>query len=65
MEEMEKKEVLVVASKVKGYIRTKSTMNTSATVLDVLTEKVRQLCDSAIAKAQAEGRKTVLDRDFS
>jgi hypothetical protein len=60
----EKKEVLVVASKVKGYIREKSTMNTSASVMEVLTGKVRELCDQAIAKAQAEGRKTVMDRDF-
>jgi histone H3/H4 len=60
----EKKEVLVVASKVKSYIRDKSTMNTSASVMEVLTGKVRELCDQAIAKAQSEGRKTVMDRDF-
>ena len=60
----EKKDVLVVASKVKAYIRDKSTMNTSAAVMEVLTGKVRELCDQAVAKAQAEGRKTVMDRDF-
>jgi hypothetical protein len=30
----------------------------------VLSERVRGLCDAAIAKAKGEGRKTVLDRDF-
>jgi hypothetical protein len=60
----EKKDVLVVASKVKAYIKEKSTMNTSAAVMDILTGKVREICDQAIAKAQAEGRKTVMDRDF-
>jgi histone H3/H4 len=29
-----------------------------------LSESVRELCDRAIEKARAEGRKTVLDRDF-
>jgi histone H3/H4 len=57
-------EVLVVASKLKNYIRAKSGMNTSASVLEVLSGKVRQLCDQAIENARADGRKTVKDRDF-
>lgn len=57
-------EILVVASKLKNYIRAKSGMNTSASVLGVLSEKVRQLCDQAIESARADGRKTVKDRDF-
>ena len=60
----EKGEVLVVASKVKGYIRARSGMNTSATVLDALSTKLRALCDEAIERAKADGRKTVMDRDF-
>ncbi len=63
MEEM-KKETLVVASKLKGYIKTKAGLNTSAAVMEVLSEKLRQLCDDAITKAQQDGRKTVMDRDF-
>ncbi len=59
-----KKEVLVVASKLKGYIKTKAGMNTSAAVMEVLSDRLRQLCDEAIAKAQQDNRKTVLDRDF-
>jgi histone H3/H4 len=40
-------------------------MNTSASVMDVLSDYVRVLCDRAIDNARSEGRKTVLDRDFS
>ena len=57
-------EVLIVASKLKNYIRAKSGMNTSASVMDALSAKVRQLCDQAIENAKREGRKTVMDRDF-
>lgn len=58
------KEVLVVASKIKNYIKEAGEMNTSAAVMDVLSEKVRKLCEDAVAKARNEGRKTVMDRDF-
>jgi histone H3/H4 len=57
-------EVLVVASKLKNYIRTKSGMNTSAAVMGALSNRIRQLCDQAIENARREGRKTVMDRDF-
>ena len=57
-------ETLIVASKLKDYIRAKSDMNTSASVMDVLSDIVRRECDKAIDKARQEGRKTVLDRDF-
>ncbi len=57
-------EILIVASKLKHYIRDKSDMNTSASVMDRLSEIVRELSDKAIDNARAEGRKTVLDRDF-
>jgi len=57
-------EVLVVASKLKNYIRAKSGMNTSSAVMEALSNKIRQLCDQAIENAKSEGRKTVMDRDF-
>ena len=56
-------EVMVIASKVKAYIKA-SGLNTSAAVMSVLTDKVRALCDEAISSARNDGRKTVLDRDF-
>ena len=58
-------EVLVVASKVKTYIKTSGDMKTSGNVLEVLSDRIRQLCDQAIEAARSDGRKTVLDRDFS
>ncbi len=61
---MSDNEVLVVASKLKGYIKDKSGMKTSAGVLQVLSDRIRTLCDEAIATAESDGRKTVLDRDF-
>lgn len=57
-------EVIVVASKLKAYIREKSGMNTSAAVMQRLSDRVRQLCDRAIENAKNDGRKTVMDRDF-
>ena len=58
------KDVLVVVSKLKAYIKARSGMNTSDGVTDVLSNQIRKLCDAAIEVAQADGRKTVLDRDF-
>ncbi len=60
----EKTEVLVVASKLKAYIKAKSSMNTSGAVIDAVSAKVRALCDQAMENAKREGRKTVMDRDF-
>jgi histone H3/H4 len=57
-------EILVVVSKLKAYIKTKADMNTSGEVLDYLSDKLRALCDQAIQKARADGRKTVMARDF-
>jgi hypothetical protein len=57
-------EVLVVVSKVKAYIKARSDMNTAAELMDTLSEKLRTLCDQAIASARADGRKTVMSRDL-
>lgn len=59
------KEILVVVSKLKGYIRDQSEMNTSDSVMDTLSDKLRELCDEAIERARKAGRKTVMDRDFT
>jgi hypothetical protein len=56
-------DVLIVMSKLKGYIKTKSELRTSDGVADPLSEHVRAICRKAIASAQANGRTTVLDRD--
>ncbi len=57
-------DVLVVASKLKAYVRARSGMNTSDGVMEALSDFLRALCDDAIRKAGADGRKTVMDRDF-
>lgn len=57
-------EILIVASKLKNYIRNISDFNTSADVMSALSDIVRKECDRAIEKAQRDGRKTVMGRDF-
>ena len=59
------KEILVVASKLKKYIRSTAGMSTAANVAPALSDTIRNLCDQAIEKAKAEKRKTVMDRDFA
>lgn len=58
-------EVLVIASRIKEYIQMRSEYNTSAGVMDVLSDHLRNLCDRGIENARADGRKTVMDRDFN
>ena len=61
---MSDSEVLVVVSKLKNYIKSQSGMNTLGNAAPAVSAMVRQLCDDAIARAQKDGRKTVMDRDF-
>lgn len=57
------REILIVVSKLKKYIRDRSGMNTADAVAEALSDHVRAICDSAIRSAATDGRKTVLDRD--
>ncbi|MCH8851231.1 MAG: hypothetical protein IID41_01100 [Planctomycetes bacterium] len=56
------REVLVVASKVKGYIKSKN-MNTSADAISELSDKVYCMIDAATVRTKANGRKTVKPQD--
>lgn len=58
------KEILIVASKLKSYVKDRYDMNTSAGVMEKLSDLVRQLTDQAVSNAKNEGRKTLMDRDF-
>jgi hypothetical protein len=58
------REILIIASRLKQYVRACSGMNTSESVMEVLSRRVRALCDDAILRAQEDGRKTLMDRDF-
>jgi hypothetical protein len=57
-------DILVVASKLKTYVREVSGFNTSDRVMLVLSDVLRKLCDQAIASARRAGRDTVADRDL-
>lgn len=57
-------EILIVASKLKQYVKDKHDLSTSANVMEALSREVRRLTDRAAEKAKAEGRKTLMDRDF-
>ncbi len=57
-------DILVVVSKVKKKIKEKHGMNTSASAMESLTRIVENACDRAANNAKADGRKTVMDRDF-
>jgi len=59
----EPEEVLIVASRLKDYIRARSGYNTSDKVLAPLSAIVRRVCETAIQNARSEGRTTVLERD--
>ncbi len=56
--------VLVVASKIKKFIKAKSGLNTSSQVMSQLSIKVEELCLNAIKNAVESKRKTVMDRDY-
>lgn len=66
-------EPLIVVSKVKAYIKTRTAnldntvggFNTSDKVEGPLTGLIRGILDLAVLKAAADGRKTVLDRDIA
>ena len=57
-------EILVVVSRLKAYVRDRSGMSTSDSVSELLSDRLRRMCDQAIQRAQRDGRRTVMDRDF-
>ena len=59
------RDILIVASQLKQYIRARFGMNTSDGVMTALSDIVRHLYDQAIRNAAADERKTVMDRDFA
>ncbi len=62
--EVHMSDTLVVASKIKSFIKKHSEMSTSASVMDALTKIVEEECVKAIENARKDKRKTVMDRDF-
>jgi histone H3/H4 len=58
------KDVLVVVSKLKKFVKDRSGMSTSDGAIAVLSDHLRWLSVEALRKAAEDGRKTVMDRDY-
>ena len=56
------KEMLIVGTKVKNYIKSKGVMS-SQDVLDALNTAIYAVLDKAVERAKANGRKTVQGKD--
>ena len=57
-------EVLVVASRFKEFINAQADFNTSAAVMNVLSDHLRHIAMQAIDNAREDGRKTVMEQDL-
>lgn len=57
-------EILIVASKLKAYIRAQSGYSTSDRVLPALSKAVRGFCEEGIQNARRAERSTVMERDL-
>jgi hypothetical protein len=58
-----KKEVLIVGSKVKAYLKSKG-MKTAGDTLPALSDEVYKLLDAAVARTKANKRATVRPQDL-
>lgn len=58
------KENLVVASKIKKYIKEKNELSTSSQCIEQLTVRVEKICLKSIENTLTAKRKTVMDKDF-
>lgn len=58
---MSEKEVLVVASKLKAYVKSQG-LSCAGDVPAVLSEQIREVIDSAIEAAKKDKKKTLLSR---
>lgn len=58
-----KREILVVASKVKAYVRGKS-MNTASESIEAISNRVYDMIDAATTRTSNNGRKTLKAYDL-
>lgn len=63
LQDVADRDILIVVSKLKKYIKDRSGFNCSDAVAEVLSEHVRAIADESIRAAGRDERKTVLDRD--
>ncbi|MHC4076498.1 MAG: hypothetical protein ACYSRZ_08835 [Planctomycetota bacterium] len=59
-----KRESLIVASKVKAYVKSKRMMTSSEDALGALSDAVYSILDAAIARTKANRRSTVKPQDL-
>ncbi len=61
------REILIVAAHLESYVadRAGEPLKVPPAVLHLLSDYLRERCDAAIQRAQAAGRKTVLERDVA
>ena len=57
-------DTLVVVSKLKSFVKDATGLNTSADVMPVLSDLLREACKQAAQNARRDGRKTLMARDF-
>jgi len=57
-------EILVVVSRFKAYVRERFDVKTAESVMSTLSDHLRAICHRAVENARADGRKTIMDRDF-
>ena len=58
-------EILVVASKVKSFIKETGDCNTSGETIEAVSKVVEKILAKAVESAKAQGRKTVMARDIA
>ena len=58
-------DVLVVASKVKSFIKTNGDCNTASETIEAVSKAVEKILTGAIESAKTQGRKTVMARDIA
>ena len=63
MAKQKKRDSLIVASKVKAYVRDKKMM-TASDSLEAISDKVYAILDCAISRAKANRRSTVKPQDL-
>lgn len=56
-------DILVIASRFKDFITQQSEFNTSASVMNALSDHLRHVAMQAIDNAREDGRKTVMEQD--
>lgn len=64
VENVQYEEILVVASKIKKFIKDEAGLSTSKEAIEQLTNRVQTACMKSIENAKGQKRKTVMDRDF-